>query len=1241
MKRKFLALLLSFCMALSLLPVSALAEGGDESSDTGTTSVAKDDPKPTINKSATNLKNDQTDVTLSIGASSEQSTADVVFVLDKSTSTDVKAEALDMLAELQKVAAEGDLNVNVGVVIFNKSANNEGYVLPLTPLAEALEPLEDSSEKNAISAIFEKTLNSGTNIEAGIRKGMELLESDKTPLADKHLVLVTDGVTYMWGTGETPQTVYVELNNTKAASVDMVNDYYSCRSKEYNAYKDAAQWMSSAKNGGIEEIIEKYQTDYTIAYGADVGKYIPTSENSQYSSLEAAIYMAGKAWQDAADAGYVLHAYASDSYISSEKYPWGPNFISGLSTISGTSTLYNDTANQVDGMFDSVKNSILYEIQKGTVTDVVGDAFELNEGTFKLSVGNTEIVQDGTTTTGYDVSFDNGNYGVTYNKETKTITWDINVPVEAGKALALSYGLTLTEKETEPGIHKVPTNESATLNYTSTTETEGTEVFPVPTLTYSTWETSKSKTATNLDSNYESKVTLSLPSAEEQLVSDVVFVLDKSESTVKAEISEEIEALCSAIQKTEGKVNVGVVTFNSTVANSLSLTELTAENLVTIKSAINYANSNGTNIHAGLQKGIELLKTGTADENHKYLILVSDGITYLYNNEKGEGPKAINYNGETTSSHYAYEYGNNNAPENWEAFLENAAERVEKDETTYEGSWSIDSNGKTSVTGSTKSLVGSTAYVKEGITDLRTGHAMSATKALLRTYEAYQEAMELCGQNHVYAIGRENSSFPWGNSFMTYLSDISAGEQDVKTIIWDDIYYLLDAGSYVVDMIGNDKDSNGNEYNFDFVNAANALTLTVSGVKYTTSANNNQLSDNETARYIFTSDGVNATNGKEAPFVLHYYEKGQDGQSAECFVWEINVPVSRFAPVQLTYTVKLTNPQTTAGTYGQYDADGSDGGTALYTNNSATLYPVDSNGDKGVPENFLKPTVSYEVKKPSKPTNPANPTTPVTPPPALNTEDHFAYIIGYPVDYYTGEPTDDQTKKPVKPEGNITRAEVATIFFRLLTDEVRNEYWSQTCEYSDVDIDDWFNNAVCTLSNFGILKGYEDGTFRPNGNITRAEFATIAVRFFEVEYNGKDLFPDIDGHWAQDYINQAGFAGLVEGYPDGTFGPEKLITRAEAVTIVNRTIDRHPDKEHLLDDMLVWPDNMDTTKWYYADMQEATNSHEYTMHTKTAETESQTKYEIWQKILPVRDWEAFEKAWADANAAANPGEVVR
>ena len=256
--------------------------------------------------------------------------------------------------------------------------------------------------------------------------------------------------------------------------------------------------------------------------------------------------------------------------------------------------------------------------------------------------------------------------------------------------------------------------------------------------------------------------------------------------------------------------------------------------------------------------------------------------------------------------------------------------------------------------------------------------------------------------------------------------------------------------------------------------------------------------------------------------------------------------------------------------------------------------------------------------------------------PSLNTEDHYGYIVGYPVDYETGEPTDDQARKPVKPQGKITRAEVATIFFRMLTDESRNEYWSQSNDFTDVAADAWYNNAISTMANAGILDGYEDGSFHPNGYITRAEFATIAVRFFDLSYQGEDLFPDIDGHWAQDYINQAADAGIIEGYPDGTFGPQKQITRAEAVTMVNRTLDRHPDPDHFLKDMLVWPDNLDTEAWYYADMQEATNSHEYQMKKDAQGNE----YEVWTKILPIRDWEALEKEWSDANSSENPGDVA-
>ena len=255
---------------------------------------------------------------------------------------------------------------------------------------------------------------------------------------------------------------------------------------------------------------------------------------------------------------------------------------------------------------------------------------------------------------------------------------------------------------------------------------------------------------------------------------------------------------------------------------------------------------------------------------------------------------------------------------------------------------------------------------------------------------------------------------------------------------------------------------------------------------------------------------------------------------------------------------------------------------------------------------------------------PPTPTpTPPSPPADLNTDDHFAYIIGYPDGL-------------VKPEGNITRAEVATIFFRMLTDEARDKYWSKTNNYVDVDSTKWFNNAVSTLSNMGIINGYPDGTFRPNASITRAEFAKIAVSFFKdhVRETMGDKFSDISGKWYTEYINLAAELAIVNGYPDGTFRPDNSINRAEAMTIVNNTLRRSPHKDHLLpeDDMITWPDNPKSA-WYYAAVQEATNSHEY-QRASTDDTEQ------WTKELPVRDWAALERAWSEANSSRNPGEVV-
>ena len=226
-------------------------------------------------------------------------------------------------------------------------------------------------------------------------------------------------------------------------------------------------------------------------------------------------------------------------------------------------------------------------------------------------------------------------------------------------------------------------------------------------------------------------------------------------------------------------------------------------------------------------------------------------------------------------------------------------------------------------------------------------------------------------------------------------------------------------------------------------------------------------------------------------------------------------------------------------------------------------------------------------------------------PTGLNGDDHFAYIVGYP-------------NGNVEPNGNITRAEVATIFFRLLTEEVRTANSTQSNSLSDVTRGQWFNHAVSTLSSMGIVKGHNDGTFAPNAPITRAEFAAIAARFDDKNTDTSSKFTDIASHWAKNEIGIAANKGWINGYPDGTFRPNQYITRAEAMTLVNRVLNRLPENSSdLLDSMIKWPDNSDASAWYYLAVQEATNSHYY----KTKEN----KFEKWTELRETRDWTELEK----------------
>ena len=217
----------------------------------------------------------------------------------------------------------------------------------------------------------------------------------------------------------------------------------------------------------------------------------------------------------------------------------------------------------------------------------------------------------------------------------------------------------------------------------------------------------------------------------------------------------------------------------------------------------------------------------------------------------------------------------------------------------------------------------------------------------------------------------------------------------------------------------------------------------------------------------------------------------------------------------------------------------------------------------------------------------------------LERVDHFAYLIGYP-------------EGDIRPLNNITREEVAMIFYRLLTDESRLEFLSDENPFTDVESDRWSNRAISTLYNADIISGYPDGTFRPTAPITRAEFATIAAKFDDLDLGSPSRFTDIAGHWAEDYITSAENKGWIKGYPDMTFKPEQDILRAEVVTLVNNVLERIVKAENIHPDAMFWPD-VPRDAWYFAAMMEATNSHDYMI--------DEDGEEVWTGMKPNKLWD--------------------
>ena len=298
--------------------------------------------------------------------------------------------------------------------------------------------------------------------------------------------------------------------------------------------------------------------------------------------------------------------------------------------------------------------------------------------------------------------------------------------------------------------------------------------------------------------------------------------------------------------------------------------------------------------------------------------------------------------------------------------------------------------------------------------------------------------------------------------------------------------------------------------------------------------------------------------------------------SSDTELGSVSSALETVAAVKGTAKGSTAQPKSGARFDGWYSADG----TLL----SKELTFVPTKGDGAVWQGTTYYAYFSAKRSPSTPSTPAKPdeTKPTLAPipEMLNGEDHYAYLLGY----------EDGT---VRPNGSISRAEVATVLFRLLKDDVRAQNLTKDNAYSDVSDTAWYAAAVSTLSKMGVISGYPDGTFRPNAPITRAEFAAMIARFDETAKSADTPFTDISGHWAENAIGKAYGNGWVEGSSKTVFCPESNLTRAETATLLNRVLHRLPEKESdLLANQIVWPDNPETF-WGYLAIQEATNSHEY------------------------------------------------
>lgn len=1247
---------------------------------------AEEEPEPdlpiydfdvTVGKTATQLdENTQTDVTLNVGGNTVTTASDVVFVLDKSASTDIRQEAANMLDELMDRVGEGN-TIKVGVVNFEQGVLEQ---LELTELNDA------NFETIQGSVIFHEVDSSGTNIYAGLLAGKDMLDADES-VADeyKHLVLVTDGVTYLWGDG-TENNVFSFYSESVAngeenlyASHETIDWHHSNKGAAYyNEFLDMETWYQDYGDM-IQNTMETYQIQYeegqytASKYGIDHGQgedtdwsaipkfekensYIPVEDvASTASASDAALYMTAQIWQEIVEE-YNAYSYADPRYQQNGQYEWSYNAISNLGDFGDFSSAIPESADDYDGMFDDVMSHVLYAIDSGTVNDIISSYFDLtdkngiDENTFTLTVGGIPVTATSVDKAANTVYFGEADgdgqypYSVTYIPGSSTVpeqfNWQINVPAETGKPVELTYSLTLVSLPVGTGTIQIPTNEEATLEYTTSTDRTGTETFPIPEVTYKVEAPANalviSKTVNNtidqeiLGQAFHFTVTFDAEGsypyyfANEDTPSGSItsggsLQLKNGETVsiyglpigTQYTVTEAAEPDFTTTVTNHDAPTLAIL-YNSDSTSASGTIEASGPSLVhyvnTYKSHQISIQPADITIYTG-GDGYESVVTGEGEDDTVgtasdglpepgfYITLPDDVNAWLLQNAKEEDI-VLNEDGQEVvdlSQYLTFTYNFGGQQRTWklERYDNNAdntsmafnkfiyrilpaevynAETGKTEEIPIRLQFT---QGEDFMTSDDFNVSQGELYQNYSMTiyagDLNQGlvKAELTVNGETNQYSAVvmPGTLSIRGVNEedpindvntgapASEVGEITAYVPTDTNFYINDSDLEVADPDAVALLVDSIVPDPDNTLYNSAIDKFSEITSSHDYQMQYLD----LVDTSNGNAYVTTDQNVDIywpypegTDQNTEFYVVHYEGLDRDVNNELDGT---------GYVKDMVLFSEDNGALEMTDHGIKFTVNSFSP---FALFWEDDNGGShSGGGGGGSSND------DDDDDDDKPE--------------------------------LNKEDHIAYVSGYP----------DGT---VQPEGYITREEVATIFFRLLTDSSRADFITEYNPYPDVEYGRWSYYAITTMTNGDLMLGRPGGVFDPGANITRAEFAVVASLFSNAQYSGPDQFTDISDHWARDYINRAAAEGWVAGYPDGTFGPDRFITRAEVMALVNEVLERAPDADYMLEDMTVWPDNPESA-WYYEDVQEATNSHAYVWRN------SQHTSEDWEDFIPMRTFD--------------------